>query len=72
MQGKIVRILKDLLMIRFFNHINLEKVIFTIRSIGNQAKNNITLVKTNAEIRSHEVEIIGEKLRSAMDGMKSL
>ena len=33
---------------------------------------NITLVKTNAEIRNHEVEIIGEKLRSAMDGMKSL
>ena len=33
---------------------------------------NITLVKTNAEIRNHEVEIIGEQLRSAMDGMKSL
>ena len=33
---------------------------------------NITLVKINAEIRNHEVEIIGEQLRSAMDGMKSL
>ena len=33
---------------------------------------NITLVKTNAVIRNHEVEIIGEQLRSAMDGMKSL
>lgn len=33
---------------------------------------NLTLVEVNAAIRYHEVEIIGEQLRSAMDGMKSL
>ena len=33
---------------------------------------NITLVDVNAAIRYHEVEIIGEQLRSAMDGMKAL
>jgi len=33
---------------------------------------NITLVKVNAAIRCHEVEVIGEQLRSAMNGMKSL
>jgi len=33
---------------------------------------NATLVQVNASIRYHDVEIIGEQLRSAMDGMKSL
>ena len=33
---------------------------------------NLKLVEVNAAIRYHEVEIIGEQLRSAMDGMKSL
>jgi ketol-acid reductoisomerase len=33
---------------------------------------NRTLVEVNAAIRYHEVEIIGEELRAAMDGMKSL
>ena len=33
---------------------------------------NLTLVEVNAAIRYHEVEIVGEQLRSAMDGMKSL
>ena len=33
---------------------------------------NTTLVQVNAAIRYHDVEIIGEQLRSAMDGMKAL
>ena len=33
---------------------------------------NATLVQVNAAIRYHDVEIIGEQLRSAMDGMKAL
>jgi len=33
---------------------------------------NKTLVEVNAEIRYHDVEIIGEELRAAMDGMKAL
>ena len=33
---------------------------------------NATLVEVNASIRYHDVEIIGEQLRSAMDGMKAL
>ena len=33
---------------------------------------NRTLVEVNAAIRYHEVEIIGEELRAAMDGMKAL
>jgi len=33
---------------------------------------NRTLVEINAEIRYHEVEIIGEELRAAMQNMKSL
>ena len=33
---------------------------------------NATLVQVNASIRYHDVEIIGEQLRSAMDGMKAL
>jgi ketol-acid reductoisomerase len=33
---------------------------------------NRTLVDVNAEIRYHEVEIIGEELRAAMQNMKSL
>ena len=33
---------------------------------------NTTLVQVNASIRYHDVEIIGEQLRSAMDGMKAL
>jgi ketol-acid reductoisomerase len=33
---------------------------------------NKLLVEVNAEIRYHEVEVIGEELREAMDGMKSL
>jgi len=34
--------------------------------------NNKKLVEVNAEIRYHEVEIIGEELRAAMQNMKSL
>ena len=34
--------------------------------------NNKTLVEVNADIRYHEVEIIGEELRAAMQNMKSL
>jgi ketol-acid reductoisomerase len=33
---------------------------------------NQTLVEVNAEIRYHDVEIIGEELRAAMSGMKSI
>ncbi len=36
------------------------------------AVDNKKLVEVNAEIRYHDVEIIGEELRSAMDGMKAL
>ncbi len=33
---------------------------------------NSTLVEVNAEIRYHDIEIIGEELRAAMTGMKAL
>ena len=33
---------------------------------------NSELVQINSAIRYHDVEIIGEQLRAAMDGMKSL
>jgi len=33
---------------------------------------NQTLVEVNAEIRYHDIEIIGEELRAAMSGMKAL
>jgi ketol-acid reductoisomerase len=36
------------------------------------AVDNKTLVEINAEIRYHDVEIIGEELRAAMGNMKSL
>jgi ketol-acid reductoisomerase len=36
------------------------------------AVDNKTLVEVNAEIRYHDVEIIGEELRAAMSGMKAL
>ena len=39
---------------------------------SNNGVDNLTLVEVNAAIRYHEVEIVGEQLRSAMDGMKSL
>ncbi len=41
-------------------------------SLGDNAVDNKTLVEVNAEIRYHDVEIIGEELRAAMDGMKAL
>jgi ketol-acid reductoisomerase len=41
-------------------------------SLKDLGVDNITLVDVNAAIRYHEVEIIGEQLRSAMDGMKAL
>ncbi len=40
--------------------------------LKDNAVDNKTLVEVNAEIRYHEVEIIGEELRAAMNGMKSL
>jgi ketol-acid reductoisomerase len=36
------------------------------------AVDNKTLVEVNAEIRYHDVEVVGEELRAAMSGMKSL
>ncbi|MDF7808865.1 ketol-acid reductoisomerase [Pontiellaceae bacterium B12219] len=40
--------------------------------LKDNAVDNKTLVAVNAEIRYHEVEIIGEELRAAMGNMKSL
>ena len=40
--------------------------------VANNGVDNKTLVEINAEIRYHEVEIIGEELRAAMGNMKSL
>ena len=40
--------------------------------MADNAVDNKTLVAINAEIRYHEVEIIGEELRAAMGNMKSL
>ena len=40
--------------------------------LKDNAVDNKTLVEVNAEIRYHDVEIIGEELRAAMSGMKSL
>ena len=36
------------------------------------AVDNKTLVEVNSEIRYHDVEVVGEELRAAMSGMKSL
>jgi ketol-acid reductoisomerase len=33
---------------------------------------NSTLVRVNADIRSHYIEEIGEELRAAMQGMKAI
>lgn len=41
-------------------------------NISDNGVDNITLVEVNAAIRYHDVEIIGEQLRDAMDGMKAL
>ena len=41
-------------------------------AIDDGSIDNATLVQLNAAIRYHDVEIIGEQLRSAMDGMKAL
>lgn len=41
-------------------------------AIDDGSIDNATLVQINAAIRYHDVEIIGEQLRSAMDGMKAL
>jgi ketol-acid reductoisomerase len=40
--------------------------------LQNNKVDNKTLVEVNAEIRYHEVEIIGEELRAAMQNMKAL
>jgi ketol-acid reductoisomerase len=40
--------------------------------LKDNAVDNKTLVDVNAEIRYHEVEIVGEELRAAMSNMKSL
>ena len=47
-------------------------VIGTGLAIDDGSIDNATLVQINAAIRYHDVEIIGEQLRSAMDGMKAL
>ena len=41
-------------------------------AVDDSSIDNTTLVQVNAAIRYHDVEIIGEQLRSAMDGMKAL
>ncbi len=40
--------------------------------LADNTVDNKILVEVNAEIRYHDVEIIGEELRAAMDGMKAL
>jgi len=47
-------------------------VIGTGLTLKDHRVDNRTLVEVNAEIRYHEVEIIGEELRAAMQNMKSL
>ena len=55
----------------FMNKIDTE-VIGKGLEASHNGVDNLTLVEVNAAIRYHEVEIVGEQLRSAMDGMKSL
>ncbi len=47
-------------------------VIGSTLDVTDNAVDNSTLVKVNEEIRSHYVEIIGQELRAAMDGMKAI
>ena len=61
-----VPLLKD-----FMNKVDTDVIGKTLKSSDNGV-DNITLVDVNASIRYHEVEVIGEQLRSAMDGMKAL
>jgi ketol-acid reductoisomerase len=55
----------------FMNKIDAEVIGKGLETFDNGV-DNLTLVEVNAAIRYHEVEIVGEQLRSAMDGMKSL
>ncbi len=55
----------------FMHSVELDVIGKELDSIDNGV-DNITLVRVNAAIRKHEVEIIGEQLRAAMDGMKAL
>ena len=55
----------------FMTKINTDVIGSGLDIISNSV-DNITLVKINASIRDHEVELIGKELRSAMDGMKAL
>ncbi len=55
----------------FMNKIDTEVIGKGLETSDNSV-DNLTLVEVNAAIRYHEVEIVGEQLRSAMDGMKSL
>ena len=55
----------------FMNKIDTEVIGKGLETSDNGV-DNLTLVEVNTAIRYHEVEIVGEQLRSAMDGMKSL
>ena len=55
----------------FMTKINTDVIGSGLDIISNSV-DNISLVKINASIRDHEVELIGKELRSAMDGMKAL
>ena len=55
----------------FMNKIDTEVIGKGLETSDNGV-DNLTLVEVNAAIRYHEVEIVGEQLRSAMHGMKSL
>ena len=55
----------------FMSGVNTD-VIGTGLAVDDNGVDNRTLVEVNAAIRYHDVEIIGEQLRSAMDGMKAL
>ena len=55
----------------FMTKINTDVIGSGLDIISNSV-DNITLVKINASIRNHQVELIGKELRSAMDGMKAL
>ena len=55
----------------FMSGVNTD-VIGTGLAVDDNGVDNPTLVEVNAAIRYHDVEIIGEQLRSAMDGMKAL
>tara|TARA_B100000927_G_scaffold291165_1_gene292173 strand:- start:856 stop:2331 length:1476 start_codon:yes stop_codon:yes gene_type:complete len=55
----------------FMNKIDTEVIGKGLETSDNSV-DNLTLVEVNAAIRYHEVEIVGEQLRGAMDGMKSL